>query len=259
MTAMAAQAALSRRGVAVLIVPVDVSHAAAPDEPGFATHRAKPVIRPGDAELDRIAAALDAGNRVAIYGGSGCAEAHDEVVALAERLQAPVAHTSRAKDFLAHHNPYDVGMTGVFGAKGGYYALTECDTLLLLGCDFAWRQFYPQRATIIQIDSDARILDVGIPSTLPRSATPRRHSRRCCSKSQRMPTAAFWRQRWKKTRPARRSRRTRLRAAVPSIRDISSKRSRDTPRRMLSTRPTAAHRWCGACAMCRRQARTAPS
>lgn len=154
MTAMAAQAALSRKGVAVLIVPVDVSRASAPDEPEFAVHRAAPVTWPSEAELNRIAAALNKGKQITIYGGSGCAGALDHVLALAERLKAPVARTSRAKDFLAHDNPYDVGMTGVFGTKGGFHAVLECDTLLLLGCDFAWRQFYPGRATIIQIDID---------------------------------------------------------------------------------------------------------
>jgi pyruvate dehydrogenase (quinone) len=153
-TAMAAQAALARKGVAVLIVPADVSSSDAPDEPAFAVHRAEPVIRPSETELDRIATALNQGGKVAIYGGSGCQHAHDQVVALAERLQAPVAHTSRAKDFLEHGNPFDVGMTGIFGIESGYHALTSCDTLLLLGCDFAWRQFYPENATIIQIDID---------------------------------------------------------------------------------------------------------
>ncbi|WP_428331804.1 thiamine pyrophosphate-dependent enzyme [Novosphingobium sp.] len=152
MTAMAAQAALSKRGVAVLIVPVDVSSAKAPTEPSFSVHRAAPVVRPNEAELARIAGALDAGRKIAIYGGSGCENAHGQVMALAGKLCAPVARTSRAKDFLEHDNPFDVGMTGVFGTAGGYHALTECDTLLLLGCDFAWRQFYPERATIIQID-----------------------------------------------------------------------------------------------------------
>jgi pyruvate dehydrogenase (quinone) len=152
MTAMAAQAALARKGVAVLIVPVDISQATAPDEPDFAVHRAAPIVRPNDLELNAIAEALNAGHKIAIYGGSGCARAHDQVVALAERLKAPVARTSRAKDFLEHDNPYDVGMTGIFGTRGGYRALTECDTLLLLGCDFAWRQFYPERAKIIQVD-----------------------------------------------------------------------------------------------------------
>lgn len=153
-TAMAAQAALSKHGVAVLIVPADVSSAKAPDEPDFAVHRATPIIRPSDAELDRLAAALNAGKKIAIYGGSGCEHAHDAVVALAEKLKAPVARTSRAKDFLEHDNPFDVGMTGIFGSESGYHALMACDTLLLLGCDFAWRQYYPSKATILQVDID---------------------------------------------------------------------------------------------------------
>lgn len=153
-TAMAAQAALSKRGVAVLIVPADVSSAKAPEEPPFAVHRADPVVCPSHVELERIARLLNDGRKVAIYGGSGCEKAHDEVVALAQALQAPVAHTSRAKDFLEYDNPYDVGMTGIFGGEAGYHALMDCDTLLLLGCDFAWRQFYPAKATIIQVDLD---------------------------------------------------------------------------------------------------------
>ncbi|MEC3909029.1 thiamine pyrophosphate-dependent enzyme [Sphingobium sp. CR2-8] len=168
MTAMAAQAALARRGVAVLIVPADVSSAKAPDEPHFAVHCAEPVVRPSDAELDRLAAAINGGRRVAIYGGSGCERAHDAVVALANRLRAPVARTSRAKDFLEHDNPFDVGMTGIFGSESGYHALMSCDVLLLLGCDFAWRQFYPEKATILQVDLDGTHLgrrhpvDIGV-------------------------------------------------------------------------------------------------
>jgi pyruvate dehydrogenase (quinone) len=153
-TAMAAQAAISRRGVAVLIVPVDVSQADAPDEPAFAVHAARPVTRPSDEELDRIADLLNAGGKISLYGGSGCEGAHAEVLALADALKAPVAHTSRAKDFLEYDNPFDVGLTGVFGMASGYHALMECDTLLLLGCDFAWRQFYPSKAKIIQVDID---------------------------------------------------------------------------------------------------------
>ncbi|MCP1472118.1 pyruvate dehydrogenase (quinone) [Sphingobium sp. OAS761] len=152
--AMAAQAALTRRGVAVLIVPADVSSAKAPDEPAFAVHPACPVVRPSTGEIERVAAILNAGRKVAVYGGSGCEQAHDQVVALARTLQAPVAHTSRAKDYLEHDNPFNVGMTGIFGGEAGYHALMECDTLLLLGCDFAWRQYYPEKATIVQVDLD---------------------------------------------------------------------------------------------------------
>src|SRR6201996_2153194 len=102
MTAMAAQAAIARKGVAVLIVPVAVSSAKAPDEPAFAVHRARPVTRPSDAELARIAAAIEVGKKIAIYGGSGCEHAHAQVMALASKLKAPVARTSKAKDFLEH-------------------------------------------------------------------------------------------------------------------------------------------------------------
>lgn len=151
-TAMAAQAALSKRGVAVLILPIDVSKADAPEEPAFAVHVSQPVIRPSDAELDRIAELLNAGKRIAVYGGSGCQGAHDQLLALADRLKSPIAHTSRAKDFVEYDNPFNVGMTGVFGTVAGYHALMTCDTLLLLGCDFAWRQFYPAHARIVQID-----------------------------------------------------------------------------------------------------------
>jgi pyruvate dehydrogenase (quinone) len=153
-TAMAAQAALSKRGVAVLILPVDVSKAEAPAEPAFAVHVSQPVIRPSDTDLQRVATVLNDSARVAIYAGSGCHDAHDQVVALAKLLKAPVAHTSRAKDFIEYDNPFNVGMTGIFGTAGGYHTLMSCDTLLLLGCDFAWRQFYPSHARILQIDID---------------------------------------------------------------------------------------------------------
>jgi pyruvate dehydrogenase (quinone) len=157
-TAMAAQAALSKRGVAVIILPVDISKADAPDEPAFAVHVSRPLIRPADADLDRVAAVLNEGRKIAIYGGSGCQDAHDAVVNLAGVLKAPIAHTSRAKDFLEYDNPFDVGLTGIFGTEGGYHTLMTCDTLLLLGCDFAWRQFYPSDARIIQVDIDPKHL-----------------------------------------------------------------------------------------------------
>src|SRR5580698_1053027 len=154
-TVMACQAAISKRGVAVLILPVDVADSQAEDEPPFRVHANKPVIRPSDADLDRIAALLAEGTNITIYAGSGCVDAHDEVVQLAQRLKAPVAHTSRGKDQIEYDNPNNVGMTGVVGMESGYNAILNCDTLLLLGTDFAWRQFYPDHAKIIQVDIDS--------------------------------------------------------------------------------------------------------
>src|SRR3984957_14275886 len=101
----ACQAALTKRGVAVLIVPADISNATAPEERPYTVHARQPVIRPSDADLDEIAAILNDSEAITIYAGAGCAGAHDEVVATAERLKAPMAHTSRGKDFVAHDNP----------------------------------------------------------------------------------------------------------------------------------------------------------
>src|SRR6201999_589752 len=154
-TVAACQAALTKRGVAVLVVPADISNAAAEHERPYTVHARQPVIRPSDADLDEIAAILNDSEAITIYAGAGCAGAHDEVVATAERLKAPMAHTSRGKDFVAHDNPYNVGMTGVIGQASGYHAVLDCDVLLQLGADFAWAQFYPDRAQIIQIDLDA--------------------------------------------------------------------------------------------------------
>src|SRR5882724_8629869 len=153
-TVAACQAALTRRGVAVLVVPADIANAAVEDEPPYAVHVRRPLIRPSDADLDQIAAILNESEAITIYAGAGCEGAHDEVVSTAARLKAPMAHSSRGKDFLEYDNPYNVGMTGIIGGPAGYHAILDCDVLFLLGADFAWTQFYPNKATIIQIDAD---------------------------------------------------------------------------------------------------------
>lgn len=152
--ALACQAAISRRGVAVVILPADISQAQVKHDVHFAVHHAAPVLRPNEGELQRMAELLDRGTKIGIYAGAGCEGAHDALVALGARLKAPIAHTSRAKDFVEYDNPYNMGMTGIFGIESGYHTLMACDTLLLLGADFAWGQFYPDKATIVQVDRD---------------------------------------------------------------------------------------------------------
>ncbi|MHC1481016.1 thiamine pyrophosphate-dependent enzyme [Frateuria aurantia] len=154
-TALAAQAALNRRGVAVVIVSGDMAQAWTEDALPFRAHHPRPRLLPAEDELDAVAALLNEGQRVAIYAGAGCEGAGQAVTALAGRLQAPVVHTSRAKDFIEPDNPWNLGMTGIFGSEAGFRTLDACDTLLLLGADFAWSQFYPAEARLIQIDQDA--------------------------------------------------------------------------------------------------------
>jgi len=153
-TVAACQAALTKRGVAVLVVPADIANAPSHEEAPYAVHASRPVIRPSDADLDEIAAILNESEAITIYAGAGCEGAHDEVVATAARLKAPMAYTYRGKDFLEYGNPYNVGMTGIIGGGAGYHAVLNCRALLLLGADFAWSQFYPDTAKIIQIDID---------------------------------------------------------------------------------------------------------
>src|SRR4029077_11346543 len=108
--------------------------------------------RPADGELHQLDTLLNASERVTLFCGAGCAGAHDEVIQLAGKLQSPIVHTLRGKEHIEYDNPYDVGMTGLVGFASGYKAMKSCDTLVILGADFPYRQFYPEQARIAQID-----------------------------------------------------------------------------------------------------------
>ena len=103
-------------------------------------------------ELEQAADILNRAQKVTILGGAGCEGAHDELVALAAKLKAPIVHALRGKEFIEYDNPYDVGMTGLLGFSSGYHAMMNCDALLMLGTDFPYPQFFPKKAKIIQVD-----------------------------------------------------------------------------------------------------------
>ncbi|ANI99923.1 pyruvate dehydrogenase [Polynucleobacter wuianus] len=152
---LACQAAISKKGPAVIILPVDISKAEVEDEIQYSVHFPKSICTPSEDDLNQVAQILAKGKKIGIYAGIGCEGAHDLLVELAKKLKAPIAHTSRAIDIVAYDNPYNVGMTGLLGIHSGFHMMSECETLLLLGADFAWGQFYPQHAKIIQIDREA--------------------------------------------------------------------------------------------------------
>ena len=150
---IAMQTAISKQGVAVVVIPGDValSDAVNPERRvNFSYVRSDVTPRPE--ELERLATELNKAQKVTILAGAGCAGAHDELVALAGKLQAPIVHAIRGKEFIEYDNPYDVGMTGLLGFSSGYHAMMNCDTLLMLGTDFPYQQFYPKKARIVQID-----------------------------------------------------------------------------------------------------------
>lgn len=148
---IAMREALSKRGVAVLVVPGDVLLAETDAEPER-IRSARSQVVPDPGELAAAAAALNAGSKVTVLAGAGCWDAHDELVELAGVLKAPVVHAMRGKEFVEHDNPYDVGMTGLLGFSSGYRAMEQCDTLLMLGTDFPYQQFFPSKGTIVQVD-----------------------------------------------------------------------------------------------------------
>lgn len=154
-TTVAIQSAINQRGVAVLVIPYNISLEKVEDNCGHKIYHPKPIIRPSDKELAEIADIINKNQKVTIFAGQGVYDAHSELIAFAEKIKSPIVHTSRGKDFVEYDNPYNVGMTGMFGVKSGTMAIKECEVLILLGTDFAWSQFYPNNATIIQIDIDA--------------------------------------------------------------------------------------------------------
>ncbi|MGY0538572.1 ubiquinone-dependent pyruvate dehydrogenase [Nocardioides sp. YJ-D4] len=174
---IAMRTAVERQGVAVLVIPGDVALAESVVERTVEIRPTRSRVIPDEDALRRAADLLNAGERVTILAGAGCAGAHDEVVALAETLGAPVVHALRGKEFLEYDNPYDVGMTGLLGFASGYRAMDRADTLLMLGTDFPYRQFFPKHAKTIQVDVRGEQLgrrhpiDVGLVGTVKDTAS----------------------------------------------------------------------------------------
>jgi pyruvate dehydrogenase (quinone) len=150
---IAMRTALARGGVGVVVIPGNLFFADVPSGSAAVAIRATPsIIRPGDGPLAAAAEVLNAASRVTILAGAGCAGAHDQLIAIAGALKAPVLHAFRGKEFVEYDNPFDVGMTGLIGFSSGYRAMEHCDALLMLGTDFPYRPFYPSGVPVVQVD-----------------------------------------------------------------------------------------------------------
>jgi pyruvate dehydrogenase (quinone) len=148
----AMRVAVGRNGVAVVVIPGDVALKPLATPVPEWVFPDKPQTLPGTEGLTKLAGMLNDGDRVTLLCGAGCAGAHDEVVALAAKLKAPIVHALRGKQDIEYENPYDVGMTGLIGFSSGYAAMKDCNVLLMLGTDFPYRQFYPEHAKVVQVD-----------------------------------------------------------------------------------------------------------
>jgi pyruvate dehydrogenase (quinone) len=147
----AVQRALSTPGVAVLTLPGDVAGLDGSGQaPHFVTDR-RPVV-PDPGALQQAAALLDGAGPVTLLVGAGARHARQEVLALAERLAAPMVLTLKAKEGLEAENAYQVGQSGLIGNPAAQHAFEHCDALLMLGTDFPYTDWYPHGKTVVQID-----------------------------------------------------------------------------------------------------------
>jgi pyruvate dehydrogenase (quinone) len=149
----AIQHAIHHRGVAVFGLPGDVSALPAVESiSSMQTFRCETVLRPVDGEIRQLADLLNKSPKVTIFCGFGAREAHDEVVALAAALNAPVGYSFRGKMGMQYDNPNEVGMTGLLGLPSAYHSMHEADIVLLLGTDFPYTPFMPLNNKIVQVD-----------------------------------------------------------------------------------------------------------
>jgi pyruvate dehydrogenase (quinone) len=150
---IAMQAAVSQRGVSVVAIPGDVAlRDAVEQEPRLHFPPPKPTVCPSDEEIATLAKILNKARKITILGGAGCAGAHAELIELAGKLNAPIVHAMRGKEFIEYDNPFDVGMTGLLGFSSGYHAMMNSDLLLMIGTDFPYQPFFPKDAMIVQVD-----------------------------------------------------------------------------------------------------------
>jgi pyruvate dehydrogenase (quinone) len=153
---IAIREAVGKRGAAVVVIPGDVALQQAETRASanpLSLLPPEPTVVPKAAELQALADLLNGANRVTLLCGSGCAGAHDELLAVGDKLKSPMVHALKGKEHVEWENRYSVGMTGLIGFSSGFYAMNDCDALLMLGTDFPYRQFYPHGAArIAQVD-----------------------------------------------------------------------------------------------------------
>lgn len=152
--------AVVENGPTVISIPGNVAAADAPDVVEDVAVPALPVIRPANTDLEKLAGMIDVAKTVAILGGDGCRDARDQVLALADKLKAPIGFSFRGKQWLEHDNPFAVGMTGLLGYGGAYSAINNADLLLLLGTDFPFPEFLP-RDGVKKVQIDRRAKHIG--------------------------------------------------------------------------------------------------
>ena len=158
---LAIQTAMALCGVAHVSIATDVLRQTAVTKmPSKAVFNMPYDVRPDPALIDETAKILNTHKNITILYGGGCRHAVDELLEVADLLQAPIVHTVRSKEIIDNNNPHYAGGIGMKGSKNGCNLVKQCDALLIVGCSFAWHSFYPTDIPIIQIDLDPQRVGV---------------------------------------------------------------------------------------------------
>ena len=151
----AIQSTMAGKGVSVLVIPGDVSTQEAEDDTFTSSviSAGSPVVYPDPAEAAALTQAINEAKTVALFVGAGVKNAREQVLALAEKIKAPIGHALGGKMYIQYDNPFDVGMSGLLGYGAAHEATHEADLLILLGTDFPYNDFLPD-ANVAQVDID---------------------------------------------------------------------------------------------------------
>ncbi|GAB4142261.1 MAG: pyruvate oxidase [Sphingomonadales bacterium] len=165
----ACHAAIAHRGVAHIALPTNLSGRQVREQ------RRRPfkaagagTISPSAADCQDAVALIRESQKIAILAGVGCAGARDQLIDFAERLQAPIVRSLKAKAVIEDDHPLCIGGLGMLGGRPGVKAMDACDLLIMIGTDFPYRDFYPRQAKTIQIDiqptriGKRQVADVGL-------------------------------------------------------------------------------------------------
>lgn len=151
----ALQHAVGKSGVAVITLPGDIADEPIGRSAPAYVRTAAPSLVPAAEDVEKLANAVNAAGTVAIFAGAGVRDARPELLDLAEKLGAPMGHSLRGKEFVQYDNPFDIGMTGLLGYGAAHAGIHDADLLLLIGTDFPYDQFLPDKVRTAQIDSAA--------------------------------------------------------------------------------------------------------
>lgn len=163
---MAIRAAIKERGVAHVSIPADImKEKAVCDAFAAISLEASCMTAPQD-EIEKAADIINKAKTVSILYGGGSYGCEAELVALSEKLHAPLVHTTRSKDVIDNHHDNYVGGIGFMGTRSGNHGATACDALIVAGSSFAFKEFYPKNVPIIQIDNNPERMGAHVPITM---------------------------------------------------------------------------------------------